>query len=262
MRYCSAVSTYDAIVPAGGTIDSDFAAKTKTDQKALIEFHGNTILETTLRALRDSGVIRNIVVVGSKEVQNKAADFAAIGLDPGDSGPENIFRGLDKLKELDSNLDHALIVTCDLPFLSPEVIRDYLALCTENKDIYVPVIESAEFNQAYPGTSSTFVKTKDGTFTIGGMFLMNARKMPQIRASIEKVFAQRKSKLGMAKLIGPAFIFKFITKTLTIKDLENKIESMLNCSGKAVRKAPVQLAYDIDDLEDYDYAVKHVGAAK
>lgn len=259
VRYFSPVSTFDAIVPAGGTIDPAFAAKVGTAEKALIEFNGKTILETTLRALRDSGKIRNIVVVGSPKIQAKAADFAAIGLDPGDSGPENIFRGLEKLKEKDSSLDKALIVTCDLPFLTPQTVQNYLDLCPPDKDICVPVIEAKEFNRAYPGTTSTFVKTKDGTFTIGGMFLMNARKMPEIRASIEQVFAKRKSKIGMAMLIGPTFIYKFLTKTLTIRDLEAKIESMLKCTGKAVRHAPVEMAYDIDYLDDYEYALKVVG---
>jgi GTP:adenosylcobinamide-phosphate guanylyltransferase len=250
------VSTYDAIVPAGGTIDATFAASVGTDQKALIEFGGQLILDRILRALRESGVIRDIVVVGSKDVQERAAKFAAIGLDQGNSGPDNIFKGLDKLKEKNPDLHQVLIVTSDLPFLAPELIKRYVELCPSDKDICVPVIEAAEFSKAYPGTTSTFVKTKDGTFTIGGMFLMNAKVMPVIRASIEKVFAKRKSKLGMAALIGPAFAYKYLTKTLTIRDLERKIESMLGCTGKAVLGAPVELAYDIDYQDDYDYAVK------
>lgn len=256
------MSTFDAIVPAGGTIDPEFAAKVGTDQKALIEFSGKSMLETTLRALRDSGVIRNIVVIGSEETQAKAANFAAIGLDSGSTGPENIFKGLDKLKQIDPNLDKALIVTCDLPFINAETIKNYVAICPADRDIVVPVIEADDFNRTYPGTSSTFVKTKDGTFTIGGIFMMNAKKMPQLRSSIEQVFAKRKSKLGMAMLIGPAFIIKYLTKTLTLNDLEAKIESMLKCSGKALRGAPVELAYDIDDLVDYDYALKLVEAGK
>jgi len=254
------VSTFDAIVPAGGTIDPEFAAKVGTDQKALITFEGKSILETTLRALRDSGMIRNVVVVGSKDVQSKASDFAAIGLDPGSSGPENIFRGLDRLKELNPDMDQVLIVTCDLPFLSGDLIQRYLKMCPGDKDICVPVIEADDFNKAYPGTSSTFVKTRDGTFTLGGMFLMNGRKLPQIRTSIEKVFERRKSKLGMALLLGPVFVSKWLAKTLTIADLERKIQSMLGCSGKAVRGAPVELAYDIDYLDDYEYAAKFVEA--
>lgn len=252
------MSTFDAIVPAGGTIDTAFAALVGTDQKALIKLGERTILHAVLQALRESGMIRNIVVVGSPEVQAKARDFAAIGLDPGNSGPDNIFRGLDKLNETVSDLDRVLIVTCDLPFLTGDAVKKYIAVCPLDVDICVPIIDEPAFHGSYPGTSSTFVQTKDGTFTMGGMFLMNARHMPQIRSAIERVFAKRKSKLGMAMLIGPTFIFKFLTKTLTIRDLENKIQSMLGCTGKAVRGAPAELAYDVDDLEDFVYAAKLV----
>lgn len=249
------MSTFDAIVPAGGTIDGPFAEQAGTQVKALITFNGSTILETVLKALRESGKIRNIVVIGTPEVRAVATNFAAVGLEPGETGPDNIFRGLDHLKKLDPNLDKALIVTCDLPFISGETITKYVELCPLDKDICVPVIEEADFHRAYPGTSSTFVKTKDGTFTIGGMFMMNGRKLNELRTSIERVFAKRKSKLGMAMLIGPAFVMKYITKSLTLYDVEKKIESMLNCSGRAVRNAPVELAYDIDDLEDFSYAL-------
>ncbi|MCC7229468.1 MAG: nucleotidyltransferase family protein [Fimbriimonadaceae bacterium] len=251
------MSTFDAIVPAGGMIDGPFADKAGTQVKALITFNGSTILETVLKALRESGKIRNIVVIGSPEVRAMAANFAAVGLEPGETGPDNIFRGLEHLKSLDPNLDKALIVTCDLPFITSETIGKYIELCPLDKDICVPVIEATDFNRSYPGTTSTFVKTRDGTFTIGGIFMMNGRKLNELRASIERVFAKRKSKLGMAMLIGPAFVFKYITKSLTLRDIETKIESILGCSGRAVRNAPVELAYDIDDLEDFSYAVTH-----
>lgn len=256
------MSTYDAIVPAGGTIDPEFAKLVGTDQKALIEFQGQSILSGILKALRESGVVRNIVVVGSSEVQNRAADFAAIGIAPGQSGPDNIFKGVEKLAQLDPDLRDVLIVTSDLPFLTAQGVRDYIALCPADKDICVAVVDAQTFNKTYPGTTSTFVSTKDGLFTLGGMFLMNAKKMPELRSSIERVFARRKSKLGMAALIGPMFIAKWMTKTLTIADLENKIQSLLGCSGKAIRGAPPELAFDIDYRDDYEYALQRFGEPK
>lgn len=254
------MSIYDAIIPAGGTIDPAFSAKAGTDQKALIVFNGETILESILKALRASGVIRNIVVIGSKEVQDASKDLATHTLDQGSSGPDNIFRGLEKLKGADSNLDRVLIVTCDLPFLNGELIKKFVESCPADRDVCIPIIHENDFERAYPGTTSTFVKLKDGTFTLGGMFMMNAQKLPEIRSSIQRVFDQRKSKLGMAMLLGPVFVFKWLTKALTIDDLEKKIVSMLGCSGKAIVGAPVELAYDIDYLDDYDYAMDLVGA--
>lgn len=254
------MSTYDAIIPAGGTIDPAFAAKAGTDQKALIVFDGETMLETILRALKESGVVRNTVVIGSEQVQEKARPLATHVLDQGSSGPDNIYRGLDKLQESTPDMDKVLIVTCDLPFLSGDLVKRFVNACPEDKDVCIPIILKEDFEKAYPGTSSTFVALKDGTFTLGGMFLMNARKLPEIRPAIQRVFEQRKSKVGMAKMLGPAFVLKWLTKSLTIPDLERKIVSMLGCTGKAVVGAPVELSYDIDYLDDYEYAVKLVGA--
>jgi molybdopterin-guanine dinucleotide biosynthesis protein A len=258
VRYSTSVSTYDAIVPAGGTIDAEFAARAGTSVKALIEFNGITMIETVLNSLKETGKIRNIVVIGERRIQEIAEKHGAHGLEPGQTGPENIFRGLDKLQQLEGNLDRAMIVTCDLPFLTSEIVLKYMQLCPTDKDICVPIIDADEFTRTYPGTTSTFVKTRDGTFTIGGMFMMNGNRLRDLRPAIERVFAKRKSKVGMAMLIGPGFVLKWLTKSLTIRDLERKIESMLGCTGSAVRGAPVELAYDIDDLEDYDYAVTHL----
>lgn len=256
------MSTYDAIIPAGGTIDPEFAAKAGIDQKALIVFNGETMLETILRALKDSGVIRNTVVIGSAEVQEKAKGLATYTLDQGSSGPDNIYRGLDKLRESGSAMDKVLIVTCDLPFLTGDIVKRFIEACPADKDVCIPIIHKEDFERSYPGTDSTFVALKDGIYTLGGMFMMNAVKLPEIRPAIQKVFDQRKSKIGMAKMLGPAFVLKWLTKSLTIPDLERKIVAMLGCTGKAVVGAPVELSYDIDYLDDYDYAVKLVEAAK
>lgn len=253
------MSTYDAIIPAGGTIDPGFAATVGTDQKALIVFNQETMLESILKALKDSGVIRNTVVIGSEQVQEKAKPYATFAIDQGSSGPDNIYKGLAKLGEA-GELDRVLIVTCDLPFLSADLIQRFVKSCPGDRDICVPIIPKEDFERTYPGTTSTFVNLKDGTYTLGGMFAMNARKLPEIRPSIERVFEQRKSKLGMAKLLGPGFVLKWLTKTLTIPDLERKIVSMLGCTGKAIVGAPVELAYDIDYQDDYDYAIRLVEA--
>ena len=54
------------------------------------------------------------------------------------------------------------------------------------------------------------------------------------------------------------FLVKYLTKTLTVRDVEAKIEAMLGCSGSAVLNSPPELAYDIDDLGDYDYTMEHL----
>lgn len=63
----------------------------------------------------------------------------------------------------------------------------------------------------------------------------------------------------MAKLLGPGFVLKWLTKRLTLVDVEAKIMNVLGCSGAAVTGSAPELAFDIDYKDDYDYAVSHVG---
>src|SRR5580658_5970061 len=99
---------------------------------------------------------------------------------------------------------------------------------------------------------------KDESYTSGGAFLMEPQALRRAMPMIDRLFANRKSKIGMARLLGPALLFKYLSKTITIDDVERKALSLLGIKGKALRDAPPELAYDIDDLEDYEYAVSRL----
>lgn len=248
---------YDVILPAGGRVDPTLAAEAGTDVKALIRFGEETILARTIRVLRESGLARRIVVAGSEAAQQEAR---AIGADhaiaEANTGPENIFNGLKWLRSQPDPPSKVMVVTTDLPFLTADLLQRFVDLCPTDRAISVPLISRAEWNARFPGSTAMFVQLGDGEWTTGCAYLIDAEALERSMPQIEKVFAQRKSKLGMAKLLGPVFAYRFLTKSLTVPQIEAKIQSMLGCSGAAVRGAPPELAYDIDDLEDYSFALK------
>jgi hypothetical protein len=41
--------------------------------------------------------------------------------------------------------------------------------------------------------------------------------------------------------------------------VEAKLKQILKCSGSPVLNCAPELAYDIDDFEDYEYAMKFIG---
>lgn len=90
------------------------------------------------------------------------------------------------------------------------------------------------------------------------MYLLDVQALRRAKPYIDRIFEVRKSKLGMAKLLGPSFLLRFVTKSLTVKDLERKIESMLQCSGRALPNSPAELAFDLDYLDDYEFALSHM----
>ena len=73
---------------------------------------------------------------------------------------------------------------------------------------------------------------------------------------IDRIFVNRKSKLGMARVLGLRFVLLLLTKRLSIKDIEDKVTELLGCTGQAVADSPPELAYDVDYIEDYHYAMQ------
>ena len=205
--------------------------------------------------------MRRIVVIGPEEVWEPArAAGADVCLEEGATGPDNIFRGVDHLAAQPDTLDEMLVVTTDLPFLTPEIVCAFLDLCPPDKEFCVPLISKAEFQKHYPEATSTFVTLRDGDWTAGCMYAASVSALRRARPHIERVFEQRKSKLGMAKLLGPGFVVGYLFKTLTVEHVQAKIRSLLDCDGAAIPQSPPELAYDIDDLEDFEYAVRHLAA--
>jgi len=248
------VANFDAILPAGGRIGPELAQRVGTDVKALIKFEGKSILASTIESLQASGLISRTIVIGGDEVRQEASKLADEVLSEGSSGPDNILKGLKHLLASPNPPSKVFVITTDLPFVTPDTIRKYVAQCPEHRDICVPLINRKDWDAQYPNSTATFAKLQDGSWTTGCAYLIDVEALESAMPQIDRVFQNRKSIFGMAKLLGPKFLFKFVTKTLNVPDVEQKIQHMLGCTGAAIRNAPTELAYDIDDLEDYEYA--------
>jgi molybdopterin-guanine dinucleotide biosynthesis protein A len=254
------VTTFDAIIPAGGAIDPEFALRVGTTSKVLIPFEGQTILRRTLDALRGTGRVGRVILVGTPEVlQHPDATTATEHVPAGTSGPDTIFRGLKHLAGLPNPPDKVLIVTADLPFLTAEMLTGFLDQCPPDRGLCVPLITKTEYQARFPDSTSTFIPLRDESWTAGCAYVMDVEVFKRALPDLERLFQARKSKLKMIQLLGFDFLIKFVLKRLTIKDIEAKIQKLLNCSGKPVLGAPPEFAYDVDDLEDYEYALKHLG---
>ena len=251
----------DVILPAGGRIEGSFAAESGTPIKALLEVGGQSILERTISALHATGRIGKIVVIGSTELgSHPATALADIVLPEAESGPANIFNGLEWLKQhqpgdQSQRSARVLILTTDLPFLTPEIITNFLDICPEEADVCVPIIEKTEFEACFPDAPNFYVPLRDGHWTLGCAFLLDPQYILRNRTPIEQVFEARKSQFKMAKLLGPLFILRLLTRRLTVEHISVQCEQILGCKGAVVLGGAPELAYDIDLPEEYRYAL-------
>ena len=251
-------SLIDIVLPAGGRIDGSFAEAAGTDFKALTMWQGTTLLSKTIHTLRQSGVSNRIVVIGPEEVLSEAAALGAECIIEGKSGTDNLFLGLQKILEGDSqHTGKVLICASDLPMLSPESVYWFVRNCPVDSDIAVPVITASSYESAYPESGSVYVPMKDGAATMGCLFLLQPSVIMKQRQQIEEVFSSRKSQIKTFSKLGPMFVLKYITRQLTIADVERRCEAIFGWRGRAVRNSPPDLACDIDTREDYLYAQQY-----
>ena len=251
--------TVDAILPAAGRISGDFAAEAGAELKALIEIGGQTVLARTIDTVRATSRVGRIVVITAEEARTHPAMRLADAVLPegGESGPDNIIAGLEWLREARGGtlLDRVLVLTTDLPFLTPECLSEYMDACPRDVDVCVPLVEDRSLLSRFPASRALFVKLRDGSWTIGCAFMINPAAFLENRQLIERCFQARKSQLRMAQLLGIGFILRFLTSRLTVADVEAHCRAVLGCSACAIRDSAPELAFDIDQVEDYRYAL-------
>lgn len=248
-------TSFDIVLPAGGTIDGAFSQAAGTHFKALTMWQGQTLLNNTINCLKQSGYVNRVVVIGSEAVLKEAASCGAECIPEGESGTENLFLGIQKILESKSlHQQKVLICASDLPMLTPDAINWFISNSSPDADISVPVITATSYEKAYPRSGSVYVPLKDGASTMGCLFLLNPIVIMNHRQKIEEVFNSRKNQLKTFSMLGPMFLLKYITRQLSISDIENRCEDVFGWRGRAVRDAPPELGCDIDTLEDYLYA--------
>lgn len=258
--------TFDVLLPAGGRINDAWAKNAGAEVKTLLKFGGETMLQRTIRVLRETENIGRIVVIGPAELREAAQD-ADVLIDEGASGPDNIFRGLAWLQEnpTDRVLDvgktqsdaRVLLMTTDLPFVTSAAISHFLDSCPRDAEICIPIVEKAPFEARFPNSPNFWVPLNGQNWTLACAFLLHVESMKRSRTHIEAIFAARKSQFQMAKLLGVPFIARLFLKKLTIAHIQNRCEKVLGCRGAVIENAAPELAFDIDDETEYLYATAH-----
>lgn len=250
---------YDAILPADGRIAGEFAKTVGTTIKALIPWQNRTLLGHTIHILQAEPRIRRIVVVGPKEVAKEAANYAIEAvLPPASSAPQNIGLGIRWLQQLAQGPSkRLLLLTTDLPFLTPQVLAAFLNASPADADIVVPVVNRTDFEARFPNSAATFVHLQDGYWTVGCAFLISTEAFLRIQPLIESLFATRKSQIRTALLVGPELAFRFFTHRLSIYSIVQRAEKILQCKPYALHNAPPEIAYDVDTLLEYKKALSY-----
>lgn len=230
------------------------------ERKALLNVGGRSILTSTIETLRSIDQINRIVVVGSDQILDNARASGIDGyVSPGKSAPDNILRGFQWLQQQSERpTNRVLVVTADMPFLTSSSLMAFLDSCPDDADLALPIIKKEDFNREYPEYEAIYVRLKDGEITPGCAYLLRSDLIPALHQRLESLFSARKSQIRSAIIAGPEIALRFITRNLAVSHIVHRVESLLNCRAFPVLGSAPELAFDIDNQSDYEYACRLV----
>ncbi|SDF22659.1 nucleotidyltransferase family protein [Sporomusa acidovorans] len=240
----------DAIILAGGENNADLNRYTSQPYEAMIDIGGKPMVEFVARALAASGHISRIFVAGpARELRKCTFPDNTIIVNSGQTIMETISLGMKAL----SHQNLTLVVTADIPLLTPTALDDFLNQCAGiEADVYYPVVTRSDHEQRFPGNKRTYVRLQEGTFTGGNIFLVNPRIVPQCVEIAERIIADRKNPFRLCCHLGWTFVVQFILGTLKLKQVESRVSEILGIKGAVIRSPYAELGIDVDKPSDLD----------
>ncbi len=240
---------YDAVITAGGRVDGEFALALGTHVKALAPFAGKTLLQITIEALRAAGIER-IAVVGGADVRSACGSTVEKVIDESDDGAENLRRALHAWDEQAA----LLYLTSDMPFVTGRVLLAFLERVPP-QTLALPLTDWSAFCGRFPAAPPFGVVLGGEKVVNGGAFVIPPHSRDRIERFATQFFDARKSVWRMARLTGPVLLLRFAFGRLSVAQVETQAQRLLRIAARAIRGAPAELAYDVDDLNEYRYAV-------
>ena len=244
----------DALVLAGGPFD-DLAAHTPhAPNKAFVEIAGLTLVERTLKALREAKSIGRIIVVAPVSAHAHQALALADELRPDGvhirESLQNGVAGLDPGAAI-------LVSASDLPLLTPEAIDDYVARAqATGADLTYGCIEKRVHMAKYPEAPHTWARLRDGTYCGTGFVTLRPRVWPALKQVIEQLGEARKNPLKLASLFGWRVLWRFALRRLTIAQAEARASYVIGAKVRAVVSPYAEIGINVDRVSDIALAEK------
>lgn len=233
-------------------------------ERALIDLGGRPLIEHVLNGLRECEEIGDIVVVGNPPTLGwleQFADIKQVASHPQLS--QNVVAGVQAVVPDATARVPVLICTCDIPLATAGTWKEFIerSRAAQLEAAYAIVARDV-IEAAFPEGKRTYARLRDGTYTGGNAFILPRHGVDNLTGLIEAAHRARKNPFAIAKLLGPRFLARALTKRLTVVDIERKMSQVLMCRAGAVRMQDAAIAFDVDKLSDLLVLRRIVGEGK
>lgn len=247
------VDALGALILANGTADK-LAHRLGAPHKALLDIGGEPMVLRVKQAVDACPRVRHSVIVCLRDgpVAQALRGQADLVEASGGSFLEGIERGFEAMPEA----SRVLLVTCDMPLLTPVAVTEFArqVLASPEVDVVYAMVDIALVRQAYPDAHRTAVRLREGSYTAAGLSAVSRHFIEHCGGTLMEAFAARKSKLAMARLLGWDFLARLAFGSLSVADIVRRGEELLNCRCRAVHLPYPECGFDVDTPSDLESA--------
>ncbi|MCX6343695.1 MAG: NTP transferase domain-containing protein [Armatimonadetes bacterium] len=242
-------SKIDVVILAGAPAGEELNPSDPNISRAMVDLGGKSMLQWVVNALRGSKSVGRIAAVGHVE-----AEGLDMIVEPGPDMVTNIKLGKDALK----TQSHVLIVSSDIPLLTPESVDDFVERAAPlGADFALPVITRERCEERYPGIARTYLTTADGVFTAGNIMIVSHDFIENNWDCVTGAYAARKQVFKLARMLGMGVLVRVLLSRrfpslLTVSILEQAISRMLGAKVLAVMCSYPEIGEDIDKPSDLE----------
>jgi GTP:adenosylcobinamide-phosphate guanylyltransferase len=250
----------DAILLAGGvpTPDSPLYPYTEGKPKAVLQIGNKTLIQWVLDALNESSSIENIIVVGEENIKSELRSDKILAFKPAEEDVIRNFQlGASELVAHKPGAEQVVLVSCDIPLLTPESIDWVVQTSLESeKDLYYPVIEQNQMEDRFPDSARSYVKLRDMNVCGGDLVVINLDLYKNREEFWRKIFEARKTYFRQALLVGFDILFLLLLRRLTLIMAVEKVTHRLEITGEALNCPYPEIGMDIDKPHQLEIARK------
>ena len=237
----------NSIILAGGipTIEDPLFVAANGQSKALIDIAGKPMAQWVVDALDGADSVDRIIIVGLP------ADVNLRSSKPIDYLPEsggmlaNLTAGVEHLQSIDSSIQQVLLLSCDIPTITSEMVDWRVQGTDPDSDLEYSVIEKETMDARFPTASRSYVRLRDVEVCGGDMNVIHVR-LVEDTSFWEKMVSARKNPFRQAALLGFDLLFLMLTRRITIDDAVKRVSNRLGLKGRAVISPYAEIAMDVD----------------
>jgi len=254
---------YDVVILAGGSIEKEFCSYFDVSHKSFIPICGKMMLEYVIDTLNEvSSLGRKVLVYSGTDLPDTIKEKVDLCAESGSNIMESVKSGIAALASSGSfdSGSRVLIVPCDVPLLTSQAVIDFLSRCeSRGASLYYSFLSRRVSEEKYPGLHHTYARLREGVFCGGSLVLLAPSILEQCSAFFTRITGARKKPLEIASILGIKVIVKFLTFTLSVSDLEERISRLIGIQAVGIESPHADISFNVDELSTLTRAVEIIG---